>query len=741
MAICDLQNPDLKKITDSKADLKSKMTEGLSGLGSMEDIQKKMNEGFSGLTSGATGPATVCNCVGGDPLSFDEESCLATGGVWECKEVENYNLQEELLALNNASPANFASGVQSIKEKFGGLVPDLNDKIKTISPAMGDFFENFQMPPLPKAGDTVLSCNCVGGDPLASTEDECLDSGGSWVCTEEVLQADLDEGFVSQIQGGIGSLSSFFGDSASSVSGGLSGAFDGLSGALSSTEIPSFPKPGEMTLICNCVGGVGAASTEDECREAGGSWVCEVGPAPEIPNFFGGDGLPKISKETMCNAIDNVEVKDVEETDPQTGIASIIKKADVLPKEPSPPTVVPAAPPPAPVTKTENKKTFGGAQVAEAMTQKSLKDTAIKTSIKYGIDETRYAIMYLWIYREMLYRKAGKGSVDDYITSKYQWLWANPLTIDKKEATIRWKEWQVASAKAKNKEVSTTTIDQKVDKLWPTLVKIYSESERSINKRYGTEYAGEQGWIKFLKDSYVKYNKSTENKAATKIQVEAETPAVQTVGSQVTAAPPTLIPDTTTKEEIGEQPEPPTGEKCVTVASSRNRVCFDQAVFEYTSAGSWKHVPTGNFLPNIVSQEQLKGVEQAIKSKGTYEFTRSGRSGTTIETFDGGTFEVTTVPSGKVCQSGLGSYKSPQTVCYDSKVWSYDGNIGVFVYKATKEYFDFSDQESLDKVESALTANKEIVWRAYYAPTGTAKEYRVGTDGRVETLRIVRPGE
>ena len=150
MAICDLKNPDLQKIAEGKQDLKSKMTEGLSGLGSIEDIQKKMNEGFKGLTTGATGPALVCNCVGGDPLAFDEESCLATGGSWVCKEVENFNLQEELLALNDKSPVDFAAGVQSIKEKFSGLVPDLNEKIKLASPAMGDFFENFQMPALPR---------------------------------------------------------------------------------------------------------------------------------------------------------------------------------------------------------------------------------------------------------------------------------------------------------------------------------------------------------------------------------------------------------------------------------------------------------------------------------------------------------------------------------------------------------------------------------------------------------------
>ena len=502
MAICDLKNPDLQKIAEGKQDLKSKMTEGLSGLGSMADIQKKMNEGFKGLTSGATGPALVCQCSGGDPLASTESECLATGGSWVCKEVENFNLQQELLSLNDKSPIDFAAGVQSIKEKFGELVPDLTDKINTISPAMGDFFKNFEMPALPKAGDTVLNCNCVGGDPLASTEDECLDSGGSWVCTEETLAADLGSTFASKIQGGIGSITSFFSNKTGETAGtggipSLSDAFSKFDTAIKGAEIPSFPKPGEKAVICNCVGGAGVATNEAECNEIGGKWVCEIGIAPEIPNIFGADGLPKISKETMCNAIDNVEVKDTVKTDPQTGIQSIIKIADTLPKEPELPKVEPAPPVPPPTTESKEKDVLGGASVGFASAQKTIRNALGRTMKKANLVTDEYTNMWFWIYREGFYKNSSEVSQD---ASNNPGPWKRVMPIGREDVEKSWDRFKNAYADAvKDDKYRSKTLDSRIEKVRSVFIKQYTNDEALFNGN-GSIYGGEKGlnaWFEF----------------------------------------------------------------------------------------------------------------------------------------------------------------------------------------------------------------------------------------------------
>jgi len=604
MAICTIKDADIKQVTEGKSSLKSLMTGDLSSLTSMESIQSKMNEGISNFNTAATGPAEVCTCQGGtNYLAGTQSECEEGGGTWVCKTVENFNLQQELLSLNDKSdPVDFAAGVQSIKDKFGDVVPDLNDKVAAASPALGDFFKNFSMPSLPKAGDAVLSCRCVGGTNFtAATESECIDGGGSWVCEETTLTGDLGSGLPglsslgnlgggpgafsdwgSKISGGVSSITDFFSgkaatqpsalntglewddnlgeyvstgsegsDTFANLVGGAQDAFSnlgssGLKFPSADGAIPSFPKAGEIAEICEC--SIPGYYTKEDCENNSGVWTCRTGEAPAIPNFFGSDGLPKISPDTLCNTVENIETKDILQTDPQTGVTSIVKVADNLPKEPEVPKAPPAPPVPAPTTDNTKNNQTGGAGAAFLYTQGMVRKS-IETILK-GLDlsGSYHFDAWWWAYKDLIWEKGGEGSFD---TSQNPfWYKKKEPKIDGEEAEKRYKIYVEAYKKKNNKDPKNLTLQDRKVRIWDYITKTYTKQERYFNKGEATTYANEEGLIKWIKETFAEAEASLKEKKSSDIveiqEVKKEEPKPE--GAVIAESKPVETPKEDVKE-------------------------------------------------------------------------------------------------------------------------------------------------------------------------------------------------
>ena len=304
MGKCTANNAQITEMTTAMSDLKSLMSGGPSSLGDMTTAQAKIKDGFDILAGKNTGPITLAYCQNFDdnlveqdndfnPITpTSEAACIAAGGTWVTKEVENFNLHDELAKLNTStSGLDFGTKIQDIKNKFADLVPDLNEKIKAVSPEAGNFAENFKMPDIPKAGDIVDICTC--SDPLYTDQESCEANGGTWNCRKGPMPD-------------IGSLFSGLG-SGQLTTGNSAGIFSGL--------------------------GIDMASLN---KQASG--------------FFGGGGkLPTLNANSICKFCENIEVKDKVVTDPTTGKQTVEKAKEIPALNPKvaeePPKIAPPSPP------------------------------------------------------------------------------------------------------------------------------------------------------------------------------------------------------------------------------------------------------------------------------------------------------------------------------------------------------------------------------------------------------------
>ena len=219
MANCGAKDEGIMGILGGKDKLKDLMSGDLSAISQSEEANKELQKGFDLLAGKSVGPMEVCNCEGYDPKKIpvdpydespwygpdaptDQATCEAAGGTWVCKTIENFSLRDQMTELGSITDPNaFAFKVAEIKDRFANTVPNLGEQFSAISEDMGNFFNNFKMPALPKAGDKVTQCNCVGGFGIATNEEECLAEGGTWVCEEKILEEDMSASL-----GGITSL-------------------------------------------------------------------------------------------------------------------------------------------------------------------------------------------------------------------------------------------------------------------------------------------------------------------------------------------------------------------------------------------------------------------------------------------------------------------------------------------------------------------------------------------------------
>jgi hypothetical protein len=248
-----------------------------------------------------TGPTTLQYCTGYDetlvdgydvtesfqPTPSSQAECIAAGGTWVTKEVENFNLHDEINKLGTAgSGLEFGTMVSDIKKKFGDLVPDLQEQIEKISPEAAEQLANPSIPELPKAGDPVDICTC--SDPLYSDQASCEENGGTWTCRKGVMP----------------DLSSLF--SGGGLLGGLSsegsGIFSGLGidiGAASKLKVPTI----DPAKVCEFAENV---EVKDKVVTDPATGIQSVEKAKEIPalNPKVPEEPPKVSKPSPPVNID-----------------------------------------------------------------------------------------------------------------------------------------------------------------------------------------------------------------------------------------------------------------------------------------------------------------------------------------------------------------------------------------------------------------------------------------------------
>jgi hypothetical protein len=502
MAICNAKDEDIKAISEGKDKLKSLMSGDLSSIEGMEEAQKGMKQGFDLLAGKSVGPVKICQCKGYDESLLDTDSdfnvihptteveCTNAGGFWECKEVENFNLQEEMLKLNDASTSTeFSEKIADLKAKFGDAVDDLDEQISKVSPAIGDFIKNFKLPDLSKKS----GCDIFGNGEIDYTvsEEDCAAWGGTWVTKDIDIAAD--------IQGGIQAASDFLANAASSAGDAISNLASGADLKFPSEGIPAFPKPGEKVEICNC--SIPEHTDKASCEEAGGVWECKMGIAPDIGSFFGDDGLPKISPDTLCNALPDIEVKNQLVTDPSTGKTTIEKVKDILPAAPVVPKEEPKTAEPAPTSDKDLKDKSTDALIAQQYAQRVV-IKVIKTMLtKYALEkDVAVSDAFTWCLKNAFYSKCGR----DLDTESNLFTYAKPHPIKREEAEKGYEKYKTV-LKNNGKETNHPTVDDRTDHLWSVIVKYYNKQSYVKDP-----YLNEAGLIKWCKEWFAEMDAKQE---------------------------------------------------------------------------------------------------------------------------------------------------------------------------------------------------------------------------------------
>lgn len=913
MANCGTKDEGVTSILGGKDKLKDLMSGDLSAISQSEEANKELQQGFDLLAGKSVGPMEVCNCEGYDPklvpvdpydenpwygpdAPTDQATCETAGGTWVCKTIENFSLRDQMTELGAITDPNaFAFKVAEIKDRFANNVPNLGDQFSAISEDMGNFFNNFQMPALPKAGDKVTQCNCVGGFGLGSNEEECLAEGGRWVCEEKVLEEDMSAslGGITSLFGGApgglfsgppkadqiakatggdtdataavggggglmgklsgllgggagGGKSSFINDFAAKVPGGsqavtnffsaasngipdtdaygckvgyeqyddengicvpiqlpdnlgtvqdlFGGSIDtlkGLStgkvqangainfGAGGGFQMPNLsdkiPAAGTEVDICQCKN-FNPALVENiafglndkaSCLAAGGQWVCEKGPAPDLTNLFGPSGLPKFDADIVCKAVENIEVKNDIIKDPDTGKTTIKQIKQVAPELPKVAQEPPAEPKKPPVPQDRNTLISRAKASAFFEAYSDMRREYFKILIKKKrnlpsklVDMHRYFFFTRWaqevngnpnvMFRE-LYASGEGYRTEQEAVGGYNAYWeanqealadpknagkivypATAATLPQRQRTKFYglveKQFDTVKSKSQYQEVKSATFaealelayrhtskqdqQEKSDRLKPPIVAdatVLDKGDDEILDNPITTTSPRE--VPAVKETFVSSQQQ-------KVQQEKKIAEAVSTGGKLRA---TVVKD-----------------------GKASYIVYDSAIFEYKGSAKWKHIPTGSYLEfGPKDQQEYNEFEKAVKGKSTYEYTLVERGTSLKYTFNGAdiTFKAAAVgKSGEECVK-VGKWNKQENVCFQTSEWKYDEGIGAFVWKASGEYFDFSDQKSLNSVTAAIKAGKSLQWRAYYAPTDTAKLYELKTDGTVETIKILRPNE
>lgn len=315
MGKCTANNAQITQMTTAMSDLKSLMSGGPTQLAGMQEAQNKIKEGFDILSGKNTGPITLQYCTGYDETLLDgydpvEDTtptpssmfeCEAAGGTWVTKEVENFNLHDEINKLGTAnSGLQFGTMVSDIKKKFGDLVPDLQEQIEKISPEAAEQLANPTIPELPKAGEIVDICTC--SDPLYTDQESCEENGGTWNCRK----------------GPMPDLSSLF------SGGGLGGLLGG--------GLPGLGSSGLSSEGSGIFSGLGI----------------DINAASKLK-------VPTIDPKKVCEFAENVEVKDKVVTDPKTGKQSVEKAKEIPALNPKVPEEPPKVSKPSPPVNIDRK--------------------------------------------------------------------------------------------------------------------------------------------------------------------------------------------------------------------------------------------------------------------------------------------------------------------------------------------------------------------------------------------------
>jgi hypothetical protein len=887
--------------------MKDLMSGGLAKLNESEEAQKGMQKGFDLLAGKSIGPTEVCNCEGydqnkvpvdpysdepwyGPPSPTDQATCEAAGGTWVCKTIQNFNLRDQMAELGSLTDPNaFAFKVAEIKDRFANTVPNLGEQFSAVNEKLGDFFNNFQMPSLPKAGDKVTTCNCVGGFGLATNESECLAEGGTWVCEEKVLEEDMAESlggitslfggapgglfsgppkvdqiakatggdtessapvggggglfgklsgllgggagggkssfindFAAKIPGGseavqnffaaasngipdvdeygckvgyeqwdeenltcapiqlpdnLGSVQDLFGDSIDKLKGLSTGKVQANGainfGAGGGFQMPNLfdkiPTAGEEVDICQCKN-FNPALVDDiafglndkaSCLAAGGQWVCEKGPAPDLTSIFGSSGLPKFDKDLVCKVCENVDVKNDVITDPDTGRTSIKQIKQIVPEVPKVAQEPPAEPKKPPVPLDTETLIFRAKANAFFESFSEIRRFYFKILIqkkrKLGaklVDMHRYYFFNRWarevngnvniIYRELYATGEGYKTEQEAVNGYNEYWGANPE----------------AKAEPKNagKVVYPATIDtipERQRTKFYDLVKKQFDSVKGTSKYQEVQKASFDEVLKVAYQYIVKQDQKT--KAANLKPPVVEDSAVLDKADDDILNDPVKTPDPRTVPAVkdtfdADKAKKEEQEKKLAAETAKNGkatttisifglptpIEYDPTVFEAKPADYWRHISTGKHVQfKPYNQNEYNEFEKAAKSKTKWEFTRLER-GTQIKfVFDGSTITLEAASSGKSGEEcvfvGYGKHK--YEVCFDTSIWEYDRNWGAFIHKETNGSYDVNESKDLVGIARAIRLNSQYRWQTYDDRSGGWKQW-LYKDGGADAERI-----
>jgi hypothetical protein len=544
---CGTKDADIAEITKGKSTLKNLMSGDLSNLDGMEEAQKKMKQGFDSLAGKSTGPVELCVCkyYVEDFLEQDEDfnyivptnqaDCEAAGGVWSCRTVENFSLQDELGKLGELTDPNaFTAKVADIKAKFANTVPDLSDKVGKVNSSLGEFFSKVQIPELPKVGDQVEQCSC--SSPLYSTQEECEAAGETWTCKtvefkgfgipgvgELLGGGGIGSGkvstlgdFASGIQGGVDKVTSFF---SSALAGADSGQVQ-ANGAINFGEngkfqmpnlVDKIPKPGELVDTYVCSGGDPLASGKEECLASGGEWkYLGKKAAPDLTNLFGASGLPKLTPENICKFSEKIEVKSQIQTNPTTGAQEVVTKAAIAPEKPVVPKEPPAKSEPAPSTNNDAVSQYSFALIDIAYFFGTFIKNIIKKDKKNGYTTAEiktHTNIVNYCLREACYDAIGENQD----TANHAFWLAELTSFDIAQAEKYYHEYYNVIRPARNPNWPPVTkhkdVQSLADYMWKNAWVKYWTTSTSPSMRTHPLYDGEEGLKKWLRENAAKAEK------------------------------------------------------------------------------------------------------------------------------------------------------------------------------------------------------------------------------------------
>jgi hypothetical protein len=258
-----------------------------------------------------------------------------------------------------------------------------------------------------------------------------------------------------------------------------------------------------------------------------------------------GDG----SSSTICSLIDDIETKEIPVTDPNTGITTVTKVADNLPKKANVPKTPPAPPEPAPKTDTLTVEAEAAATIAFDNSLVSIVSGVNTVLKKYELQNfggSNYLCSpFLWAIKDSIYEKGGEGSVDNSSASFFK----RKPTINREEAEVRYNDYAAQILIITNNPSKAPDLESRKKIIWDRFVSLYSDYERIWNTTGITTYSGgEAGLVAFIKKSFDSNSSSSKETKATAIAEVEEVKAVIPEEATVAVVKPPIIPEVEAKE-------------------------------------------------------------------------------------------------------------------------------------------------------------------------------------------------